>query len=285
MRQALLCLALAMSPAFGGVGTTAIYTKFEHAPPGVVMESLQREVVSIMSTAGLHIEWRSLDQTSTPEVFSDLAVAKFNGRCDPGIMVTNLFERGALAWSHVSEGEVLPFTDVDCDRIVGFLGARMTSLSPAKREEAFGRAVGRVLAHELFHIFAQSTGHGTREVDQPYYTAAQLLDSEFGGERGGFHILRSSKAPNKPKPVSAQAGWKVFLARGCSACHGSQGEGTRHAPRVRVKGRLVDSVVLAARLERDAPEMYRRARGVKVPAPSVDEDDLADLVLFLNGLE
>ena len=45
-----------------------------------------------------------------------------------------------------------------------------------------GRAIGRVLSHELFHIFARSQSHGTRDVDKPFYSAEDLTADRFGWE-------------------------------------------------------------------------------------------------------
>ena len=46
---------------------------------------------------------------------------------------------------------------------------------------------------------------------------------------------------------------------------------------------MIDTVVLAAKLEHGAPRMYQRAKGLKVPVPSLAEEDLGDLVRFLNS--
>ena len=37
-----------------------LYTQFEQAPPGGVLEALQEEVESIMAPIGLHFQWRDL---------------------------------------------------------------------------------------------------------------------------------------------------------------------------------------------------------------------------------
>jgi hypothetical protein len=61
----------------------------------------------------------------------------------------------------VSDGAILPFSDVDCDRIRSFVRQGLMAKDRDDREEAFGRSVGRVLAHDLYHIFANTARHGS----------------------------------------------------------------------------------------------------------------------------
>jgi hypothetical protein len=42
-----------------------------------------------------------------------------------------------------------------------------------------GRALGRVLAHELYHIFANTTRHAADGVGKPAYSVADLLSADF----------------------------------------------------------------------------------------------------------
>ena len=286
MKGLYFCLALGALPALGQVGSTAIYTGFEEEPPADVVESMKEEVAAIMEPAGLRFAWRSLNGVTGNEVFSDLAVARFKGRCDGVGVEAPRFFTGALAWSHVTEGEVLPFTDVDCDRIRNFLNSRLMAVEAWRRNRVFGRAIGRVLAHELYHIFSREKSHGSRDVDKPYYTAPELVSDEFGLDEKEPHILRTSSAPAavewRSHNQAIQAGRAVYAQSGCGSCHGAQGQGTRKAPALRGKG-PVDSVVLAARLERNGPTMCRRAREEKLPAPSLGEEQIADLVRYLNA--
>ena len=77
----------------------------------------------------------------------------------------------------------------------------------------------------------------------------------------------------------------IYAKSGCNNCHGSQGQGSKRAPALRVAGRWIDGVVLAARLETSGPRMARRAREMKIPGPSLAEEDIDVLVRFLNALE
>lgn len=194
-----LCLVLAVLPAFGeqrgaSVASIALYTQFQQDPPKAVMESLQDELESLMSPLGLHFEWRNLNASRGHEVAVELAVVTFKGRCDITGLQLRGASSGALGWTHVSDGVILPFSDVDCDRIRGFVQKELLALHPEDREEVYGRALGRVVAHELYHIFANTARHGSCGVGKAAYTVQELVAEDFQFEETESLALRSSKA-------------------------------------------------------------------------------------------
>ena len=99
-----------------------------------------------------------------------------------------------MGWTHISDGIVLPFTDVDCDRIRGFVQTRLARIDANGREEVFGRAIGRVLAPELYHIFAHTTQHGAGGVGKAFYSVEELTAEVFRFAAAEFSALRTSHA-------------------------------------------------------------------------------------------
>src|SRR4051812_21831949 len=154
----LSCLVLAALPALGDdrqeLIPAVLYFNFQQPAPPAVMHSLQDEVESIMGPLGRHFAWRGLAGVKGNEVSTELAVLTFKGRCDAAALSPKEGHPGALGWTHVSDGEILPFSDIDCDRIRLFVQKELLYVRPAQRETSFGRALGRVVAHELYHIFA-----------------------------------------------------------------------------------------------------------------------------------
>jgi hypothetical protein len=202
-------LMSAALPAIGGevqAPPVALYTSFLHSPSRVVESILQDEVETIMAPLGMHFEWRSLASARGTEVAAELAVITFKGRCDIAGLLPHSEPPGALGWTHVSDGVILPFSDVDCDRIRIFVQRDLLLLKAEEREEAFGRAVGRVLAHELYHIFAHTAHHASEGIAKSAYTVQELLCDEFQFEEHEAFALRSAngrasgaeKAPGTP---------------------------------------------------------------------------------------
>jgi hypothetical protein len=183
-------------PAFGGErvihAPVTLYTSFEQAPPAAVLEALASEVEVLMAPLGMQFSWRSLSTARGNEVSAELAVVTFKGRCDVAGLLPHTAPAGALGWTHVSDGVILPFSDVDCDRIRLFLQRDLLLLKPEHRVEAFGRAVGRVISHELYHIFAQTAHHAADGVAKSAYTVHELLSGEFQFDTHESLTLRGS---------------------------------------------------------------------------------------------
>lgn len=79
---------------------------------------------------------------------------------------------------------------------------------------------------------------------------------------------------------SPHVGASVFQWRGCSRCHGENAQGTRRAPALRV--RTYNSVALAVALWRHGHRMYAETRQMGIGWPTLSEEDVGDLLAFLN---
>jgi hypothetical protein len=199
MKALVMVLALAVLPATGQqpgapIAPIALYTSFQQAPPQAVLEALQNEVESIMSTAGLRFEWRSLESVKGNEVSVELAVLTFKGHCDTDDLMSHGVQVGALGWTHVSDGVILPFSDVDCDGLRKFVQGELRGVRPSARPAMYGRAIGRVLAHELYHIFADTKHHASCGIAKESYSVQDLLSDRFKFEEHESNALRTSKA-------------------------------------------------------------------------------------------
>jgi hypothetical protein len=281
----LVLLALwAVFPAPAQVGSVALYSDYQSQPSPVVVNALQEEVDSLMAPEGLRFEWRSLPADGR-QVSTELAVITFKGRCEVLRAAPIASYTHRLGWSYISDGEVLPFAAVDCEAVGSYVMKRLLGLPASSREKALGRALGRVLAHELFHVFARTVHHSAHGVDQPAFSVEELLADRlvFDDREPDFHILRlGPETPPETAPGSSQAGRTIYARSGCTACHGPNGEGTRHGPVLRLAGRFFNSVTLTAKLAKSEHQMYQRAQSMKVSKPSLAEEELGDLVSFLN---
>jgi hypothetical protein len=195
-------LALAAVPMLGGqaklplvpMAPIALYSEFEQAPPAAVKAALDGELESIMKPLGLRFEWRDLRGPRLEAPAVELAVISFKGRCDVAGLVRRAAAGGPLGWTHISDGSILPFSDVDCDGVRALLQSDLLAIPAAAREAAFGRALARVLAHELYHIFADTTRHGSFGIGKEAYTARDLLAGNFRFENRESKALRNGKA-------------------------------------------------------------------------------------------
>jgi hypothetical protein len=74
-------------------------------------------------------------------------------------------------------GKVLPFADLACDKLRGVVEASTSDQS--RGNVLLGRAMGRVLAHELYHITADTSEHGREGVAQAALTLNELTSGSL----------------------------------------------------------------------------------------------------------
>jgi hypothetical protein len=179
-------LACGEGPAVDhGPAPIAIYMDFDGPYSSRAVEAMKREVEALTKASGLHLHWRLLRGRRGEESFSDLMVVKFNGKCNmEGIQL--LFselgpygEGTALGSTKIVNGQVLPFSELECDRIRHSIAPLAIGYPQDERESLLGRAMGRVLAHELFHVFANTVKHGHDGVAKTTYSRKDLLAERF----------------------------------------------------------------------------------------------------------
>jgi hypothetical protein len=146
-----------------------------------------------MGPLGLDFTWRDLSRSSGNEVSVELVVVSFKGTCKTDVAMPGFGETGALGWTHMSDGSILPFSDVDCDKISRFIAPEIRSMDHDQRESVFGRAVGRVLAHELYHVFTNTTKHAAWGVAKAFFTSKDLVSDQFEFQEKDTKALRSGK--------------------------------------------------------------------------------------------
>ena len=187
-----------------------VYTQFDHPYSTTAMDVMRQELGAIMSPLGLDFTWRDLNAAHGNEVSVELVVVTFKGKCEIDSESYPSGETGALGWTHISDGTILPFSDVDCDKIRRFIGSEVRALDPKARDIAYGRAVGRVLAHELYHVFTNTTRHASWGVAKAFYTSKDLVSERFQFQEKDTTALRSGKLKtllrNRKPPVLGFSG-------------------------------------------------------------------------------
>src|SRR4051812_890028 len=133
-----------------------VFIDFDAAPASRSVDEMKKEAGKIMNSAGYVIDWRALKQNHGTESFANVVVVKFHGKCKlefPQVAPSN--GDITLGSTLVAGGRVLPYSDVQCDQV-------RKAVSYAKqgdRQRALGLAMGRVVAHELYHFLANTTKH------------------------------------------------------------------------------------------------------------------------------
>ncbi len=137
----------------------------------VALREMGREASHILNQTGVFLRWRL--GVPAQSVSGMLVVVKLLGHCDMDGSPVSLAP-GPLGWSHEVDGTVLPFSDMACDKLRGAVVSAMADGNQFGANVLLGRAMGRVLAHELYHIVAGTSVHGHDGVAQAAFTPRQL---------------------------------------------------------------------------------------------------------------
>ena len=292
MKPVFCCLALGALFALNGTAGDSgsplrIYTDFRIPPPQAIESRLESEVASLVAPIGLAVEWRSLAAPRYGEASVALVVVTFLGRCDTEGLLPRHGLPGPLAWTHITNGEILPFVDVDCEHVRELLQTKLLQMEARTRETLFARALARVLGHELYHVFSETKHHNRDGVTQPGFTAGELLSDNFEFSEREFRSLVTSKLRailSFRKPYGDRAprnGQEEYTVDGCGFCHGPEGRGTRRAPAIR--GKSLDPKALASHFGRKREDMYRLARNLKLSWQFPSDEEVAKIVAALES--
>jgi hypothetical protein len=140
--------------------------------------AMEAESKRIARQAGVRV--RFVERANAhEEVFNDLVVFRMRGRCEMDAFPAMLDERGPFAWAFTADGNVLPFGEVRCDRVRESVKTALRPSDHSRADELFGRALGRVVAHELYHMLANTMSHGKSGVTRDALSARQLVSEKL----------------------------------------------------------------------------------------------------------
>jgi hypothetical protein len=162
---------------------------FKQTQSSRVVEEMKRSTEEILAGSGVHLDWRMRADVGT-ETFPELVLVTFKGSCTIDSHTQTVFLPGPLASTRVTEGQVQPFADIYCDNIAALTRAAINSGAFGNADPSMGRAVGKVLAHELMHMITKSEAHGAAGIAKPALTGRQLVDRETSMESDDLDRIR-----------------------------------------------------------------------------------------------
>jgi hypothetical protein len=160
-------------------GPVTIFLTSDNSVPDPVFTAMQREVEDLVVPSGVHVAWVD-PKSQAPDVYNRIARIALRGQCDlaaplPAHVRLKKNDPEPLGQTQVVEGRVLPIADVHCDAVRKLVGDVLRASSAEEQQELFGRSLGRVMAHELYHILLRTRAHGRSGLARPAQTQAELL--------------------------------------------------------------------------------------------------------------
>ena len=179
MRHVLIrAICIAELASLAAAGNLTIVLEFQDKPPARSMAEMKREFATLFRDSGFTFDFRSREETSGHS-FANLVVVRFKGRCVLEPVPWLYDERGPLAFTYSTAGAVQPFTEVACDQVAAVARSAMSGRDFAHADILFGRALARVVAHELVHILTKSGAHGREGVTRSALSGASLISPDL----------------------------------------------------------------------------------------------------------
>ncbi len=137
------------------------------------MKAMEREAQNLLTQADTRLDWQLQENLPGHPEFGEMVVLKMSGKCTMDAIPVIPDEMGLpLGMTYSSNGEILPFGKIDCDRVRESL---QRVLAGSRRNDAvLGRALGRVVAHEMYHMLSHSKAHAASGVTRKSLSPADL---------------------------------------------------------------------------------------------------------------
>lgn len=140
---------------------------------------MKQEVEAIFRPSGYSFDWKTRDEFTSNSTASELVVIRFKGKCGMRFSPSLIDERGPLAETFTSDGVVLPFSQVQCDRVSRSVRSALPAPDGSSTDRLLGRALGRVVAHEIYHILGHTGRHAKTGVAKRALTGEQLISGKL----------------------------------------------------------------------------------------------------------
>jgi hypothetical protein len=162
---------------------TAVVFDFSKPVPDTFWEVLQEELdqTATPTSADRSLKWMKRAEFQRGMEFPEIVQVRLQGHCKADLTGDWQYaDPGPLGWVYLAGGEIQPVAYVNCDRIGKTLERDLRGMNFKERQAKFARAISRVVAHELTHIFTQSLKHSSTGLQSASLTAKELTRA------GGF---------------------------------------------------------------------------------------------------
>jgi hypothetical protein len=185
---ALFCFAVPLKstdrPDPSGDRILVVYFKGAAAYPSHIVSQIQSEVEHVMRPLKLRFEWRAMEGNYRTDPACMAVILTFSGTCSYDQSCRRNLEPVSLGWTHITDGEILPFCSVDCTLVRQTIASVLQKRLAQDRQTLISRAIGRVIAHEFYHILA-----GTRQHSKDGLASASVEPNDLVLYEGSFDTV------------------------------------------------------------------------------------------------
>ena len=181
---------------------------FANQPEPAVVDLMKSEIRGILAPAALDLDFERLGGDRASQPFRKVVVIHFQGACrsqmdsgglqpdQPGVL-----DLPALGRTDVSGGHVLPNIRVYCNEVRAF----MPPVSRTPFAQLYGRALGRVVAHELYHALLSTQEHSRTGIARFAQSARDLTRENLALDARSIGRLRALYGPKEKEGDSVES--------------------------------------------------------------------------------
>lgn len=141
------------------------------------LTALRSGLRQLLGPSGYEVDVQLKSNLSSDAHFGQLVVFKMKGSCrlDPMPVPFIPDELGPLASAYTSDGEVLHFGEVECDRLRHCLQRVLGFSASVQNQQTYGSALAMVIAHEIYHMLGNEKSHTSKGLTKPALSAEDLV--------------------------------------------------------------------------------------------------------------
>lgn len=194
-----IALMVCVLPAFAETRASwfpvAILFRFDGPYSQAALQEMERELTTLMEPSAVRPEWHDRKDIAKSDSFQSLVMVNFHGRCRVEPVAAPADGDKPLGWTYVVDGKVLPFSDVECDRVRASIHSAdgMRQLS----DLVLGRALARVLAHELYHVLARTSTHARTGLAKASFSGLDLSSDRFELNPSSLNRMKPARDANR----------------------------------------------------------------------------------------
>jgi hypothetical protein len=160
-----------------------VLVDFENPHSDISLQAMRLNLGQILNPAGIAVDVELKSDLPPDPQFADLVIFKMKGSCSmnarPMPIGALSDERGPLAMAYASDGEILHFGEVECDRLRHSLIRILGPAATPKSQIALGRAMAKVIAHEIYHMVGNAKDHTHHGLTKTSLSGDELLDGKL----------------------------------------------------------------------------------------------------------
>lgn len=202
-----VCASLFPQPSLAADTASPDPTHFSPSPLTVLMDfesphsdtslnALRYSLNKLLNPGGLSVQVELKSDLPASPQFGQLVIFKMKGSCSltPLRSSKTTPDAGPLASAFTSDGQVLHFGEVQCDRVRRSLQRIPGFAASLKNQQTYGSALAIVMAHEVYHMLGNAVSHTREGITKSSLSAAELFDPRMTMPPSAVSTLQSANS-------------------------------------------------------------------------------------------